>query len=472
MIDYEDFTTRPKSFCIAPAGYGKTHTITECLKHTEGKQLILTHTHAGISSLKEKLNKQNIEHNKYQIETISGFAQKYVLAFYTGTDVPDQEDKNYFKFIIEKAILLFKLKPIIDIIKINYNGLFVDEYQDCTKNQHELILILANIFNTRIFGDHLQGIFEFNEPLVDLENESDMKDFFSNTFNLTVPWRWNNKNSNLGKSIDDIRKIIVDRKPINLNSFNSSIEIHIEQEEDIRKPSAPYYRKLSKLINDNHNLLLIYPLTTSVHQRIKIIQIFNNRLFLLESLDDKDFYKISKSIDKMDRTNIELEFRNLCDQLFSGISTWFNRTGLLRKKGSCAVIIQPLKNLLANLQTNFSYKSLLRALKMVNDLKGIKCYRKELFFTICKAIEETEINKILVVESMIQIRNRVRRIGRKVFGKAIGTTLLTKGLEFDNVIILNAHKFECPKNLYVTLTRASKRLIVFTNNPILTPKYP
>ncbi|MFV1977526.1 MAG: hypothetical protein ACC651_17435 [Candidatus Scalindua sp.] len=44
-------------------------------------------------------------------------------------------------------------------------------------------------------------------------------------------------------------------------------------------------------------------------------------------------------------------------------------------------------------------------------------------------------------------------MGRKIKGKCIGTTLLTKGLEFDTVAILNARKFDCPKNLYVALTR-------------------
>ena len=66
-------------------------------------------------------------------------------------------------------------------------------------------------------------------------------------------------------------------------------------------------------------------------------------------------------------------------------------------------------------------------------------------------------------------RNMTRRIGRKISGRCIGTTLLTKGLEFDTVAILNAHKFDCPKHLYVAMTRASKRLIIFTDKPNLNP---
>jgi DNA helicase-2/ATP-dependent DNA helicase PcrA len=46
---------------------------------------------------------------------------------------------------------------------------------------------------------------------------------------------------------------------------------------------------------------------------------------------------------------------------------------------------------------------------------------------------------------------------------------LTKGLEFDNVVILNAQDFNDPKHLYVALTRCCKRLVVITDNPFLHP---
>ena len=55
MFDINEFVSKPKSLLIAPAGYGKTHTIAECLKYTAGSQLVLTHTHAGGASLTEKL---------------------------------------------------------------------------------------------------------------------------------------------------------------------------------------------------------------------------------------------------------------------------------------------------------------------------------------------------------------------------------------------------------------------------------
>ena len=81
-MDYRAFIKGRKTVLIAPAGYGKTHTIAECLKYTNGKQLILTHTHAGVASIKDKIKKSDIESATYRVETISSFAQIFACFLY------------------------------------------------------------------------------------------------------------------------------------------------------------------------------------------------------------------------------------------------------------------------------------------------------------------------------------------------------------------------------------------------------
>lgn len=66
-------------------------------------------------------------------------------------------------------------------------------------------------------------------------------------------------------------------------------------------------------------------------------------------------------------------------------------------------------------------------------------------------------------------RKHVRRVGCKVHGKCIGTTLLTKGLEFDTAVLLDAHKFNSPEQLYVALSPCCKKLIIFTYDMQLSP---
>lgn len=473
MLDINEFVQKEKSMLIAPAGFGKTHTIAECLKitHGKGKQLILTHTHAGVASIKEKIKKEAIPHSNFEVETITSFAQKYVTAFYTGTDFPDQENsKLFYPFIIEKALALFKIKPIRQIICNSYNGLFVDEYQDCTLRQHYLILALSELFPTHILGDFLQGIFGFNgEQLVDMNNPSDMVGFIDAKFELDKPQRWlNGNNALLGDDLKNIREDLVGNKVIELKKFKS-IEIHISN--DIFKEK---YYTLLELLTSEESILIIDPVSEHKNARIDFIQKFRNVPRLIESIDDKDFYNLSKEADLLTKKNFKEKLITLCksQKLFNktGIDNWFNDKGFKKKtRQEDKEELSQLENQISNLEHEFSLFHFAKLLKGIRKLTGVKCYRKELFNTFCKALEDAELQNISVLESMNNKRNLTRRVGRKIYGRCIGTTLLTKGLEFDTVAILNAQKFECPKHLYVAITRASKRLIIFTNKMSLNP---
>ncbi len=118
-MNYKNFISKSHSMLIAPAGYGKTHTIAECLEYTIGKQLVLTHTHVGVSSIKEKIKKRGIGSSNYNVETITSFAQKYVIAFYDNSKIPPQENsKKYYPFIINKFLEILELNQIKKIFTL------------------------------------------------------------------------------------------------------------------------------------------------------------------------------------------------------------------------------------------------------------------------------------------------------------------------------------------------------------------
>lgn len=76
------------------------------------------------------------------------------------------------------------------------------------------------------------------------------------------------------------------------------------------------------------------------------------------------------------------------------------------------------------------------------------------------ALQLASNDKVLPSQAMIQLRNFYRSKGRNIPHRAIGTTLLTKGLEFDNVIVLNPEAMD-EKHFYVAITRARKRLFIY-----------
>ncbi|MGC4100856.1 UvrD-helicase domain-containing protein [Ferruginibacter sp.] len=474
-MNHKQFISVDKSMLIAPAGHGKTHSITECLLHTEGKQLILTHTHAGVASINEKIKKNKLSPQKYHVETIAGYAQKYVQAYCKKASVPDRDNTDiYYSFILEKAKSIIASPIISHSIKTTYTGLFVDEYQDCTIKQHELIQVLAKLLPTRILGDPLQGIFNFGGsiPMVDLGDAAQMGGFLSNSHKLEEPWRWKGINEPLGDALKKIRADIELKNPIDLSAYPSVEYIKISSSSDLYNPTLPYYKSLNKLLS-NRNLLIIHPESSSIHPRKKIIASFKIPIILIESIDDKDFYKLSKIFDDVASSTIGNAIYEVSLSLFNKVEVnkWLNNSGAKRRTGEWKSTSDALRKMFADATVSNNFSDYANLLEFINQIKGIRCFRKELLRSLCSTLRASSTSTLTVSESMIETRNHVRKIGKKVFGRCIGTTLLTKGLEFETVVILNAHDFECPKNLYVALTRASKRLIVFSTSAILSPKY-
>jgi DNA helicase-2/ATP-dependent DNA helicase PcrA len=72
-------------------------------------------------------------------------------------------------------------------------------------------------------------------------------------------------------------------------------------------------------------------------------------------------------------------------------------------------------------------------------------------------------------EAAIRIREQNRILGRPLPKRAVGSTLLLKGLEADVAVVLNAEKLDA-KNLYVAMTRGCRKLVICSSSSILNPR--
>ncbi len=465
-MDYGKFINSEKALLIAPAGYGKTYTLSRCLKHTEGKSLVLTHTHAGVASIKQKLKDAGISSSKYSVETITSFAQKYVDSFYIDGEKPLQEDtNNYYPFIIREAASILSNSTIRSVLRSTYSGMFIDEYQDCSREQHLMLREMMGCFPTRILGDPLQGIFDFNGELVDFDDDLSDFELFPP---LDVPHRWNQVGANdLGAALARIRLKLEKGEHIDLADFTDSIDAVVAKEQDLYDFRSEYVRTLNEVRHEN-SLLVIHPDSMNKAPRINFSKRFKD-IRSIESIDDRDFYSLAKSIDLLDRDKLVLEIRDLAHKLFNktGVNGWFNDKGFKNKKDKNSK--ERVLALLDLIGACDSVSSIGGVLSEIEKLPNVSCPRKELFKSLLKAIEISALNGVPVLEGMREQRNNIRRAGRRIEGRHIGTTLLTKGLEFDVVVVLDAHKFKSPKHLYVALTRCRKRLVVITKNAELKP---
>ena len=155
----------------------------------------------------------------------------------------------------------------------------------------------------------------------------------------------------------------------------------------------------------------------------------------------------------------------------SKIDIWFKESGSLKNKRTTKEqqIKGHLETIINTLLSRKSYSNILLLIEAIEGLPDVKIYRKDFLQDIYKSLKDAERLGISATESIERNRNLLRQKGRKIQGKCIGTTLLTKGLEFDTVVVLNAHRFTDKRHLYVALTRCCKKLIVVSNHHILTP---
>lgn len=473
-MDIEAFLSADKSIVIAPAGYGKTHTIAEAIAAYNGqkKVLVLTHTHAGIASLKKKFEEQHIPAPKYHLDTICSYALAMTKTYHINKDeIPSEAQTSaMFKFAVEHATKILHAKPIKRLLNAKYDHLIVDEYQDCTESQHRMIMEMSVTLKTHLLGDPLQGIFGFKEPIVSFKDPS-FAPFYANCHQLDTPWRWRNASRNdLGQDLALIREKLNNNEDVNLGYYNS-IEFLPAPETDYTQPRSAYKQKVFEVLRDE-SVLLIHPRSENPAGRVKFIQQFP-QLRMIESIDDKSYYDFCDTFDRKDGNDLVVATVEMMRELAkaSAINVWFNdncnlkrksEEGDLRQRNKLAGIIEPL-------MARKSYGIVAALIEAIQNLPEVKVYRKDMIEDLCKALRDADRLGLTAKEAIERNRNIIRRKGRRILGKGIGTTLLTKGLEYDTVVVLNAHQFKDRKQLYVALTRCCRRLVVIAKTPVLHP---
>lgn len=480
-----DFINNPRSVLIAPAGHGKTHAIASCIENCPGEsvQLVLTHTHAGISSIKAKLKKLVVPENKYIVLTISGFAQMLVAAFFGLNRLGvKQEDPEYFSLIVEKCRELLSLGSVKSVLESSYNGLFVDEYQDCNQSQHALIMTLSTLLPTHLLGDPLQGIYDFNGDRVDMDRDLTGWTFYDI---LTIPWRWHIQSNTpeLGDKILSYRNdLLTSKRKFKLEN-DAKAHFYVAE---FPSTEASYYTEVGKFLRklQGDSILVIVPnytdpITRVFHGKISERAQLRKQLYihhdyqLIEAIDDKSFYSVSKLIDET-LTNINRvrkKYKKLAEVLEhihfnkTDISTWIDGTNnrVKQRRAPNDQHSYQLQNLCNTIISSPSYNGLKNLIVFCKKNLNMAEKRPELYGTVVKALVLSSENGKSVYSNMCDIKNTIRVKGRKIEGKYIGTTLLTKGLEFEKVVILGANHFADKRNFYVAISRACQDLYIITD---------
>jgi len=461
-----------RSFAVAAAGCGKTELLGQLVAdQRSGRQLILTHTHAGVAAIKKRLADMRVPHDKFHLDTIAGWCLRYGAAYPAISGYhPGAEADPDWTATYPGAEKVCRTALGKRIISESYAGVLVDEYQDCSLKQHALVRALSESIPCRGVGDPLQTIFGFrDDPVVPWDTIK--TDFEVVDDALTEPWRWRRegRNAALGEWLVAARKqlnetgrlVIRDDAPVTWVQHDAAVEAPDAWASTCWNVNTPS--------NETVVAILKWP-----NKCKNLAKRMGGRWPIVERFDDPDLLRLGKKL--VDATGVEV-----VEALVDFVSERMTAMGTALKTAVDA--IKTGRGIL-RITKNRDHADRLNALATTPTpanalawLEGVLAhkndwwfYRRECVYQLREALRHCTGDTFAELPNMVAAaRTRARHQGRLTHRRTIGTPLLVKGLEFDHAVLLWEPDHLSVQGLYVALTRASRSLTIVSRSRTLVP---
>lgn len=467
-----DLLALKRGTVTAPAGCGKTQLIADCMGGHSGAKpvLILTHTNAGKGALEARLAKVKVASPSYRVATIDSWCVRLISMF------PQRSGHNRaiemlsnpgtdYAAIRQAAWNLVASGDISDVLQATYSNLLVDEYQDCTLPQHNVIGWVANVLPTCVLGDPLQAIFGFREPTVDWTG--DVHKLFPPAGELATPWRWRNAGTGqLGDWLLRARQLLLSGQPVDLRG--APAEVTWKQLPN--DPNAAHQVRLeaarTKSAVGDGSVLVIGDSTNPTGQRQVASQ--TPGATTVEAVDLRDVTGFGGQFKPADANALShlLEFAG-------DVMTGVGPADLLRRlaileRGAARNDASTREAAALNFRRAPSFSSAQALLRALEDAPNSRVFRPEALRVLDASLGVAALGQCTFADAVAQARERNRHSGRPLLRRAVGSTLLLKGLEADTAVVLNPEVMDA-RHLYVALTRGARQLVVCASNPTIKP---
>lgn len=450
MPEAQDLMGLGNGAIVAPAGHGKTELIAK-VAALGRRALILTHTHAGVHAIRARLKRLKVPHSAVAVDTIAGWSMRYSHAFpgiaqpCEGMPVGAQWDELYIG--TNQAL---GVSAVRQVVEASYDRILIDEYQDCHLLQHELAATLSGIVPTLVFGDPMQGIFEFAGATLSWEDTIHPQ--FPLVHTLDVPYRWRDKNPELGKWIAEVRERLICGDEIDLSG------------------GAAVFRQADNAF-DMGPLFEGFEGTEGSFAAIHCNKGICNRLAgaagggyqAIEEIAARRLQEFAVAWD----SSGSLRDRSIAIKTL--IRDCINIKELPEGKGETpadAAINAEIRAVGAEIFGLDAASAGATALALVRKRSRYRVYRNELWRDVERAIGDVAVGRYdSMTEAADGVRHRTSMVGRKLPRRTVSTPLLLKGLEFDHVVIPDATHFvgeqlAQAKLFYVAISRATCSLTI------------
>lgn len=455
----------------APAGCGKTQLIAEALTRHGGKKpiLVLTHTNAGVFALRGRLDREGVPARAYRLSTIDGWAMRLISRFPArsahdprllklarpGTDYPK---------IRVAAAKLLKAGHINDILAASYARLIVDEYQDCSIEQHAIAACAAQTLPSCVLGDPMQAIFGFGgNRLADWDRV--LADF-PLAGDLDTPWRWINAGAEpLGRWLLDVRGELLRGEPIDLRRGPVGVTwVELDGTDDHKRRL-----KAARVRPPNRQgcVLIIGDSRNTDGQRQFASQ--TPGAITVEAVDLRDLVAFATGFDPDAPDALEY-----LAKFAQNVMRNFGAADLVKRvqslmHGTARKPPSDVEAVALSFARAPSYRAAVDVLVEIGKEGGVSTHRPAVLRACIRALQLCDGTEGLsFLDAAIRIREQNRLVGRPLPRRAVGSTLLLKGLEAEVAVILDADALNA-RNLYVAMTRGAKAITVCSRQPILKP---
>ncbi|MEN5139480.1 UvrD-helicase domain-containing protein [Pseudomonas juntendi] len=460
----------PRGSVTAPAGCGKTQLIADTLaQHRDPKPvLVLTHTNAGVAALRNRLKRAGIPGRSYDIATLDGFCIRIISKFpmRSGHDPAILlllDRRNDYPAIRAAAGNLLSAGHISGVLKATYSRLIVDEYQDCNQAQHVIVAWLGQSLPTYVLGDPMQAIFGFaGNRLVDWQTE--VQPHFPAIGGLNTPWRWRRVGrEDIGNWLLQARERLVAGHAVDLRGAPVGV-----QWIQTAPATAEQQRRNAAMVRvqDGENVLIIGdPINANSRYRLTS-QVPGATV--VENVELTDLVTFSRGFNPGVAGATELLVR-FAASLMTGVGP----AALLPRiqtilNGRSRTAPSPLEHATVAYAQAPSLSKAADLLEHYVRLQETHLYRPEMLRCCVAALRMAMSGTHTFHQAVVQIRDKARFSGRPLNRRAVGSTLLLKGLEADVAVILEPQGMDA-RHLYVALTRGAKKILLCSGTPILQP---
>lgn len=455
MPDAADLFILGNAAVTAPAGHGKTEIIAN-VAALGSRALILTHTHAGVHAIRARLKRLGIPHARIAVDTIAGWCMRYAHAFPGVAQPPEGMPQTGAQWdqLYRGATLALGIKAVREVIAASYDRILIDEYQDCHSLQHQLAMTLSGIVPTLVFGDPMQGIFEFAGATLRWDGEIHQDFPFAGT--LETPHRWAGKNPELGQWIAETRVRLIRGEAI-----------------DLADPRIAYRES-----DDAFDMGILFDGIDGKEGSFAAIHCNKTICYRLAKAANGGYQAIEEIA-----ANRLREFAEAWDRANDGAGRLRAFTGLVDDcfhkrpvvEGEVvdredAAVQQALRDLVPGLANGNGADAVARMFALSRKRPRWKLYRNELWRDAERAAVEVVAGRSeTMIAATHNIRQRVSNTGRNLPKRTVSTPLLLKGLEFDHVVIPDATHFARERQaqaklFYVAISRATRSLTISSSD--------